>query len=199
MYIDAVCEGTDDIPDTDPAVREKYITKYREEGIEGLRILLKLLDPNHYAKVDLKNSKRIIRALEICDSTGRPYSSFLNKQKRERGFEILKVGIERPREDLYERINLRVDRMIEEGLEEEAKSLFELRHLNALNSVGYRELFDYFEGKTSKERAIELIKRNTRRFAKRQMTWWGKDKEITWFLPENLPEIRYFIESKIKS
>jgi tRNA dimethylallyltransferase len=199
MYINAVCEGTDDIPDIDPAVREKYITKYREEGIEGLRIILKLLDPDHYTKVDLKNSKRIIRALEICESTGRPYSSFLNKQKRERDFEILKVGIDRPRKDLYERINLRVDKMIEEGLEEEAKSLFELRHLNAMNSVGYRELFDYFEGKTSKEKAIELIKRNTRRFAKRQMTWWGKDKGITWFLPENLSEIMHFIESKIKS
>ncbi|MCU0472734.1 MAG: tRNA (adenosine(37)-N6)-dimethylallyltransferase MiaA [Bacteroidales bacterium] len=199
MYIDAVCNGTDDIPDVDPMVREKIMAKYKEEGIEGLRIALKLLDPDHYTKVDLKNPNRIMRALEICESTGRPYSSFLNNQKKERDFLILKIGIDRPRNDLYDRINRRVSDMIDLGLEEEAKSLYPLRHLNALNSVGYREFFDYFEGLISREKAIELIRRNTRRFAKRQMTWWGKDKEIRWFGAEEEEEIMNFISSNLNS
>lgn len=199
MYIDAVCEGIDDIPDVEPAVREKYLNKFREEGIEGLRIALKMLDPDHYEKVDLRNPKRIIRALEICDSTGRPYSSFLMKQKRERDFMVVKIGLELPRNELYERIDRRVDEMIKDGLESEARGLFELRHLNAMKSVGYREFFDFFDGKITGERAIELIKRNTRRYAKRQITWWGKDRTINWFHPENTAEIIYFIERKVKS
>lgn len=195
MYIDAVCNGIDNIPDVDPEIREKYTKKYREAGIEGLRIELKLLDPEHYDKVDLKNPKRIIRALEICGSTGRPYSSFLTKKTRERDFKIIKVGINRPREELYQRINLRVDEMIRLGLEDEVKSLLDYKGLNSLNSVGYRELFDYFEGKTTREKAIDLIKRNTRRYAKRQMTWWGKDKEIRWFMADQKKEIISFIET----
>jgi len=198
MYIDAVCEGIDDIPDTDQAIREKYTIIYKEQGIEGLRFALRKLDPEHYEKVDLKNPKRIIRALEVCETTGRPYSSFLKKEKRQRDFEILKIGLERPREELFKRINLRVDKMIEEGLENEARSLFELRHLNALNSVGYREFFDYFEGKITKDKAIELIKRNTRRFAKRQMTWWAKDKEIRWFGAENTGDVINYIDNQRK-
>jgi tRNA dimethylallyltransferase len=197
MYIDAVCKGIDDIPDVDPLVRKKYNNKYREEGIEGLRLDLKILDPEYYKKVDLKNPKRIIRALEICETTGRSYSSFLTKRERERDFRMIKIGLERTRKELYDRINQRVDKMICEGLEEEAKSLFELKHLNALNGVGYKEFFDYFEGKISKEKAIELIKRNTRRFAKRQITWWAKDKEIRWFEADALQEIIKYIESKI--
>ena len=189
MYIDAVCDGIDDIPDVDPSVREKYIEKYREEGIEGLRVILKLLDPEHYAKVDLKNYKRIIRALEICETAGRPYSDFLKKHKRERDFSIIKIGLKRTREDLYERINTRVVNMINLGLENEAKQLYSFRNLNAMNSVGYREFFDFFDGKISKEKAIELIKRNSRRYAKRQMTWWGKDKDIKWFHPDNIQDI----------
>jgi tRNA dimethylallyltransferase len=189
MYIDAVCYGIDDIPDVDPSVRKKYIARYWEEGIKGLRETLKILDPEHYAKVDLKNYKRIIRALEICETTGRPYSSFLKKQKRERDFGIIKVGLGRPRDDLYKRINSRVDEMVRMGMEYEAKKLYNFRNLNALNSVGYKEFFDVFEGKISKEKAIELIKRNSRRYAKRQMTWWGKDKEIRWFHPEQVKEI----------
>jgi tRNA dimethylallyltransferase len=189
MYIDAVCHGIDDIPDVDLSVREKYIGLYMEEGIEGLRATLKLLDPEHYAKVDLKNYKRIIRALEICESTGRPYSSFLKKQKREREFGIIKIGLERSRDDLYERINSRVDEMVRTGIEDEAKKLYSFRDLNALNSVGYKEYFDVFDGKMSKEKAIELIKRNSRRYAKRQLTWWSKDKEIKWFKPEQVKEI----------
>ncbi len=199
MYIDAVCNGIDDIPDADPAVRKKYTIKYKEEGIAGLRLALKILDPEHYEKVDLKNPKRIIRALEISETTGRPYSSFLTKQKRERDFRIIKIGLERPREELYIRIDARVDEMIRSGLEDETKSLFEMRHLNALNSVGYREFFDFFEGKISRDKAIELIKRNTRRYAKRQMTWWSKDKEIKWFSPENADKIIGFLETKIMS
>jgi tRNA dimethylallyltransferase len=199
MYIDAVCDGTDDIPDIDPDVREKINKKYEEEGIEGLRMALKLFDPVHYEKVDLKNHKRIIRALEICETTGHPYSSFLTKQKRDRDFEVLKIGLKRTRDMLYSRINLRVDQMIEAGLEEEARSLYELRHLNALNSVGYKEFFDYFEGKIRREKAIELIKRNSRRFAKRQMTWWGRDKSITWFDAGKPEQIIDFVESRIIS
>lgn len=197
MYIDAVCNGIDDIPDVDPVIRAKYISIYNKEGIEGLRVALKLLDPEHYAKVDLKNHKRIMRALEICETSGRPYSSFLKKQKRERDFGIIKIGLERTRDDLYSRINSRVDEMVNSGLEEEARNLFDLRNLNALKCVGYREFFDYFEGKISREKAIELIKRNSRRYAKRQMTWWGKDKEILWFHPERVKDIVQIIEKEI--
>jgi tRNA dimethylallyltransferase len=199
MYIDAVCNGIDDIPDVDPSVREKYIARYREEGITGLIETLKLLDPEHYAKVDLKNYKRIIRALEICETAGRPYSSFLKKQKRERDFGIIKIGLERSRDDLYRRINSRVDYMISIGLEEEAKRLYDFRNLNALNSVGYKEFFDLFDGKISREKAIELIKRNSRRYSKRQMTWWGKDKEIRWFQPGHVGEIINYIAHSICS
>jgi tRNA dimethylallyltransferase len=193
MYIDAVCHGIDDIPDTDPVIRQKFNLKYKEEGIEGLRMMLKILDPEYYKTVDLKNHKRIIRALEICETTGSPYSTFLKKQKRERDFSILKIGLERPREELYGRINNRVDEMIKMGLEEEALSLFDFRELNALNSVGYKEFFDYFKGNISKEKAIELIKRNTRRFAKRQITWWTRDKDINWFKADDSSGIIEFI------
>jgi tRNA dimethylallyltransferase len=197
MYIDAVCHGIDDIPDVDQDIRNKYIAMHREAGIEGLRTTLKLLDPEHYSRVDLKNYKRIIRALEICESTGSPYSSFLLKQKREREFRIIKIGLERNRKDLYERINSRVDKMILEGLEDEAGELYRYRNLNALNSVGYREFFDFFEGKITRDKAIELIKRNSRRYAKRQMTWWAKDTEINWFHPENKNEIFSFVKEAV--
>jgi tRNA dimethylallyltransferase len=194
MYIDAVCEGTDDIPDVDPAAREKYIALYKAEGINGLRIALRLLDPEYYSKVDLKNYKRIIRALEMCETAGRPYSSFLKNQKRDRDFRILKIGLRRSRADLYQRINSRVDEMLIKGLEEEARHLIRYRHLNALNCVGYREMFEFFDGTVSRDKAIELIKRNSRRYAKRQMTWWAKDREITWFHPEQITEIFRFID-----
>jgi tRNA dimethylallyltransferase len=197
MYIDAVCYGTDDIPDVDPVVREKYIALYTDEGISGLRIALRLLDPGHYAKVDLRNYKRIIRALEICETAGRPYSSFLKKQKRERNFRIIKIGLRRTRADLYGRINSRVDDMVRMGLEEEARQLLRYRNLNALNCVGYKEFFDFFDGTISRDKAIELIGRNSRRYAKRQMTWWGKDKEITWFHPEQLTEIFRLIDDSV--
>ncbi len=199
MYIDAVCSGIDEIPDVDPVIRQKYTRKYKEEGLESIRVSLKLLDPEHYKNVDLRNYKRIIRALEICETTGRPYSSFLNKGKKKRDFRIIKVGLERPREELYDKINQRVDRMISLGLEEEARTLHELKNLNALNSVGYKEFFDYFEEKISKGKAIELIKRNSRRYAKRQMTWWAKDKDIRWFHPGKTQEIIDYIDEVLKS
>jgi tRNA dimethylallyltransferase len=199
MYIDSVCYGIDDIPDVDPSVREKYIVRYREEGIDGLRTTLKLLDPEHYLKVDLKNYKRIIRALEICESAGKPYSSFLKKQKKDRDFSIIKIGLDLPRDILYKRINSRVDDMVRRGLENEAKQLYKFRNLNALNSVGYKELFEVFDGKITVERAVELIKRNSRRYAKRQLTWWSKDKDIKWFQPEQIQEILEFIQESIKT
>jgi tRNA dimethylallyltransferase len=197
MYIDAVCHGIDDIPDVEQEIRIKYNAMYLESGIEGLRRALRLMDPEHYNNVDLKNHKRIIRALEICESTGKPYSSFLLSRKRERDFRIIKLGLSREREELYQRINLRVDKMVEEGLEKEARELYRFKSLNALNTVGYREFFDFFDGRISKEKAIELIKRNSRRYAKRQITWWAKDKEIHWFHPDQKDEILKFAEDSI--
>ncbi len=195
MYIDAVCRGIDDIPDVDPEVRDRYIRRYEEDGIEGLRAALKILDPEHYSKVDLKNHKRIMRALEICETAGRPYSSFLKKNKREREFGIIKIGLERTREDLYNRINMRVDAMIDTGLEDEARNLYKYKNLNAMNCVGYREFFDYFDSIITRDKAIELIKRNSRRYAKRQITWWGKDPDIKWFHPDQIHEIIEYVSS----
>ncbi len=197
LYIDAVCKGIDEIPDVHPVVREKFISLYRESGIGGLRSALKLSDPEHYAKVDLNNPKRIMRALEICETSGQPYSSFLKKQKNERGFTIVKIGLERTRSDLYSRINSRVDDMVKTGLEQEARDLLKFRDLNALKSVGYSEFFDYFDGLVSREKAIELIKRNSRRYAKRQITWWAKDKDIKWFHPDQIQEIIDYTEESV--
>jgi tRNA dimethylallyltransferase len=198
LYIDAVCNGIDDIPDTDPEIRQKWMKRYEEAGIEGLRSELKILDPEHFSKVDLNNYKRILRALEICETTGLPYSSFLKKEKRQRDFTTIKIGLQRDRDELYSRIDERVDGMLEAGLEEEAHLLFPFRNLNALNSVGYREFFDYFDGSISYDEAVRLIKRNSRRYAKRQITWWSKDKDITWFHPNQVQEIISFIEERKK-
>jgi tRNA dimethylallyltransferase len=197
MYIDAVCSGIDDIPDIDPEIREKYNEKFRKEGTESLRTALKVLDPEYYSKVDLRNYKRIIRALEICETTGRPYSSYLTRKKTERDFDIVKIGLERERNELYDKINNRVDDMISQGLEEEARQLLVFRSLNALNCVGYREFFQYFDGKISRGKAIELIKRNSRRYSKRQMTWWARDKEIRWFRPEAVKDMISYIDKRI--
>ncbi len=181
MYINAVCSGIDDIPTVDPEIRLKFREQYEKEGIESLRIQLKMLDPVYYNSVDLRNPNRILKGLEISVMTGKPYSSFLSNKKKERDFRILKIGILSDREKLYERINHRVDEMIRQGLIEEARKMYSLRELNALNTVGYKELFAYFDHQISKDEAIELLKRNTRRFAKRQMTWFLRDKEIQWF------------------
>jgi len=199
LYIDAVCKGIDDIPDIDPAIRQKYNEKYRAEGIESLRADLRLSDPEYYSRVDLRNHQRIIRALEIFESTGRKYSEFLTSRGSVRDFRIIKTGLVRERKELYDRINSRVDRMMEDGLEEEVRGLSGLRGLNPLKSVGDTELFDFFEGRISRENAIDLIKRNSRRYAKRQMTWWNRDPEITWFHPGNIRGIISHIESAVGS
>lgn len=195
MYINAVCNGIDELPTIDQKLREDLIRKYEEEGIESLRLQLKILDPVSYEKIDLKNPKRILKALEVSIQTGKPYSSFLTQPKKQREFNIIKIGLQRDREELYERINIRVDQMVEEGLIEEAGTYYKDRHLNSLNTVGYKELFEYFDGKITQEKAIELIKRNSRHYAKRQISWFSRDKDIVWFHPEKKDEIISYIKS----
>ncbi len=197
LYIDAVCKGIDDIPDADPKLREQLIQEYNEKGIEHLRITLKRLDPVFYEQVDLKNHKRLLHAIEICLIIGKPYSSLRTGNAKKRPFNIIKLGLKREREELYDRINKRVDQMIEMGQIEEARKVYPLRHLNSLNTVGYKELFSYFDREISLEKAIELIKRNTRHYAKKQLTWFRKDEEINWFHPDEENQIIHFIESKL--
>ena len=197
MYINAVCDGIDDLPAIDMELRDSLIKKYEDEGIESLRIQLKMLDPESYGKVDLKNPKRMLKAIEVSIQTGKPYSSFLSRSKKKRDFNIIKIGLERDRAELYERINMRVDQMVEEGLVEEAMRFFKDRHLNSLNTVGYKELFDHFDGLITLEKAIELIKRDSRHYAKKQISWFGRDKDIVWFHPEEKDKIISFIQSKI--
>ncbi len=197
MYINAVCNGIDDLPTIDQELRNDLINKFKHEGIESLRMQLKMLDPESYNKIDLKNPKRILKALEVSIQTGKPYSSFLSKSKKKRNFKIIKVGLERNRDELYERINLRVDQMLDEGLVEEARQFYIDRKLNSLNTVGYKELFDHFEGNITLEKAVELIKRNSRHYAKRQISWFLRDKDWTWFHPDNKNEIIEFIKSNI--
>lgn len=198
LYIDAVCKGIDDVPDADLKLRAELISEYEEKGIEHLRLQLKNLDPEYYNQVDLKNPKRLLHALEICLTTGRTYSSFRTRQIKERPFRILKVGLNRERAELYERINRRVDQMIQMGLEDEARNVYHLKHLNALNTVGYKELFAFFDGETDRETAIELIKRNSRHYARKQLTWFRKDPDINWFEPEQKEEIIRFIEHQLQ-
>jgi tRNA dimethylallyltransferase len=198
MYIDAVCNGIDEIPTIDPELRKEVFEKYEKEGLESMRMQLKQLDPVFYNQVDLKNAKRVIHAIEICLMSGKPYSELRTNSRKERNFNIVKIGLNRDRQELYDRINKRVDIMIEEGLIEEARSVFEFRHYNSLNTVGYKELFEYFEGKISLEKAIELIKRNSRRYAKRQLSWFRRDNEIQWFHPEQEKEIMNYLDQVIK-
>ena len=181
LYVDAVIKGLDDFPPVKPDIRANLTEKLNTEGIESLQQLLKDLDPEHYSNIDLNNTQRLIRALEVCLSSGKSYSSFLAKNNTTRNFETIKIGLHAEREIIYDRINKRVDIMMQNGLEAEARSLFELKELNALQTVGYRELFEYFEGKLSQEEAISEIKKNTRRFAKRQLTWFRRDQTINWF------------------
>lgn len=175
LYVDAVCRGIDDFPDTDMELRETLMERLANEGLESLRKELKLLDRDSYEAIDIANPQRVVRALEVTLQTGEKFSSFKNNKGKSRDFEIEKILIERPRDELYERINKRVDSMMERGLLEEARALYEFRELPALKTVGYRELFDYFDGNHSLDEAVELIKRNSRRYAKRQMTWWRRD------------------------
>lgn len=186
LYIKAICEGFDDIPQADEGVRAQLNLEFTQNGITPLQEELKIADPVFYNQADLNNPQRIIRALEVYRSTGKPFSSYRKATINPRPFNSLKLGLGLPRAVLYERINRRVDEMIKQGLEEEVRSLLPHRHLNALNTVGYSELFDYFDGNINLGRAIELIKQNTRRFAKRQLTWFRKDKGIHWLAPEEV-------------
>jgi tRNA dimethylallyltransferase len=180
LYIDAICNGIDEMPDIDEELRNSLWERFEKEGVESLRQELKILDPEYAQKVDPKNGKRIIHALEICLQAGKPYSEIRKNQKKERPFEIQKIGIYREREELNHRINLRVDKMFEQGLYEEALGLYPFKHLNSLNTVGYKELFAHFDGQCSLEEAKEKIKTDTRRYAKKQMTWFKKDENIKW-------------------
>jgi tRNA dimethylallyltransferase len=180
MYIDAVCKGIDDIPTIDDKLRKDLQELYNKEGIDSIRRQLKLLDPVFYNEVDLRNPKRVIHAVEICLMAGKPYSSLRTNTKKERPFKIVKVGFTRDRNELYNRINLRVDQMIEDGLENEARGFYHLRHLNSLNTVGYKELFNFFDGKCSKEFAIDKIKQHSRNYARKQLSWFKRDKNIYW-------------------
>jgi tRNA dimethylallyltransferase len=180
LFIKAVCEGFDEFPDLKPGLRDKLNKEFKEKGISYLQEKLKVADPEYYKQVDLNNPQRVIRALEVFENTGQPYSSYRKSIANKRPFRIIKFGLNLSREALYQRINLRVDDMIKQSLVEEVRSLLPYRHLNALNTVSYSELFDYFDEKTDLPSAIELIKQNTRRFAKRQLTWFTKDKDITW-------------------
>ena len=197
MYIDAVCNGIDELPTVSDEVRKLMIERYKNEGLESLCNELKRLDPIHYEQVDLKNHKRVIHALEICYMTGKPYSELRTHSNKQRPFRILKIGLTRDREELYERINRRVEQMISEGLESEARSVYPHREFNSLNTVGYKEMFAYISGEWSLEKAIEKIKRNTRVYSRKQMTWFKRDPQITWFSPEQESEIMSFIKNQI--
>lgn len=197
LYIKALTEGMDDLPEVDPALRSSLAARLKAEGLEPLAELLRELDPAFYEVVDRKNPARVLRALEVCLTTGKPYSSLRTGVRQKREFNIVKIGTQMQRDVLYDRIDRRVDMMITEGLEQEAREVYHLRHLNSLQTVGYREMFDYFDGKTTREEAIELIKRNSRRYAKRQMTWFRRDEEIAWFLPSEREKILQYLDSKI--
>lgn len=189
LYVQALCEGMDDLPQADERLREELAATLEREGLEALTEELKRLDPRYWEQVDRQNPARVLRALEVCRQTGRPYSEQRTGQKRERNFEVVKVGVDMPREELYTRINRRVDGMMAAGLEAEARKVYPLRHLNSLQTVGYKELFSYFDGEITRDEAVELIKRNSRRYAKRQLTWFRRDEAIRWFHPSQVEEV----------
>lgn len=195
MYIDAVCNGIDDIPTVDDETRNMLKKRLADEGLESLCEQLRLLDPEHYEVVDKKNPRRVVHALEICLMTGRTYTSFRTNEHKERPFRIIKIGLNRDREIVYDRINRRVENMMEQGFLEEARNVYPLRHLNALNTVGYKELFTYLDGTWSLEEAVERIKGNTRRYARKQLTWYKKDPLVKWFSPDDKNLILSYIKS----
>lgn len=180
MYVDALCNGIDEVPTIDDSLRRELYDLYKSDGLEPIRQQLKILDPEFYMQVDLKNHKRVIHALEVCLMSGKPYSSFRTQTKKQRSFSIVKVGLTRNREELYGRINARVDQMMADGLLEEARKQYNRRHLNSLNTVGYKELFKYLDGEWTLDFAVEKIKQNTRIYSRKQMTWFKRDKEINW-------------------
>lgn len=196
MYIDAVTKGIDDIPSVHPEIRETVWQEYEKKGLAPFVEELKKKDPLHYEEVDLNNYKRVIHAIEICRQTGLPYSFFRTKKQKERPFKIIQVGLTREREELYDRINQRVDQMIADGLVEEAKRVYPYHQYNSLNTVGYKELFSYFNGEWPLNAAIEKIKRNSRVYARKQMTWFKRDKGIEWFHPKQEEEIKQYILSR---
>ena len=193
MYIDAVCNGIDDIPTVDDATREALKARLSSEGLEPLVEELRQLDPEYYEIVDKQNPRRVVHGLEICLMTGKTYTSFRKREKKERPFRIVKIGLNRDREELYNRINQRVDQMMTDGLLDEAQRLYPMRHMNALNTVGYKEMFAYIEGTWTLEEAVERIKGNTRRYARKQLTWYKKDEQIRWFHPDEIEQIYSYI------
>ena len=197
MYVDAVCKGIDDIPTVDADTRDLLLRRYESEGLERLCAELRLLDPEYYRIVDLKNPKRVIHALEICYMTGRTYTSFRMQTPKKRPFHIIKVGLTRPREELYDRINRRVDQMMADGLLEEARRVYPYRALNSLNTVGYKELFKYIDGEWTLPFAVEKIKQNSRIYSRKQMTWFKRDTDIRWFHPEQEAEILAYLRGYI--
>jgi len=199
LYIDAVCKGIDELPAIEPEVREKWQELFKINGLEFLQEKVRTSDPGYFSAADTNNPKRLLKALEVFEMTGKPYSSFLKKTPQERPFSILKIGLNIKRELLYDRINQRVDRMMEAGLVEEAKKLYPYRHLTPLNTVGYKELFAYFEGSVTLEEATEQIKNHSRAYARRQLTWFRRDKDMEWFEPEDRESILRYIESQIRN
>lgn len=197
MYIDAVCKGIDDIPTIAPELRNRLMLQYQEEGLEPVLRQLEELDPVFYQQVDRNNSKRVLHAVEVCLMAGVPYSSLRTNRAKERDFRVIKIGLNREREELYARIDQRVDEMLADGLADEVYSLMPYRELNSLNTVGYKELFDYFDGKTDYEEAVRLIKRNSRRYARKQLSWFRRDPEIHWFHPDQKSRIMTFLRNEL--
>jgi len=198
MYIDAVCNGIDELPTVSQEIRTNLMKRFEVEGLDPIREDLKRLDPQHYNEVDLNNYKRVIHALEICLMTGRPYSELRTNTKKTRPFRIIKIGLTRDREELCDRINARVDQMMRDGLLEEARHVYPYKHLNSLNTVGYKEMFNYLDGEWPLDFAIEKMKRNSRVYARKQMTWFKRDKEINWFHPDNIQGILTFLDEQLK-
>lgn len=197
MYIDAVCKGIDDIPTIDERTREKLKIEFERDGLDKLVDKLKVLDPEHWLIVDKKNPRRVIHALEICMMTGKTYTSFRRNTNKKRPFNILKIGLNRDREELYERINKRVLNMIDEGLVNEVLQLYNFRNLNALNTVGYKEVFDYLDGLLTLDEATRQIQSNSRRYMRKQLTWFKRDESIKWFNPNNVEEILKYIDKNV--
>lgn len=195
MYIDAVCKGIDEIPTVDNNTRELMKQRLASEGLEALVEELKQLDPEHWSIVDRNNPRRVVHALEICHMTGKTYTSFRTNSIKQRPFNIVKIGLNRPRDILYDRINQRVLTMMEQGIENEARKVYPLRHLNSLNTVGYKELFAYFDGLIPQEEAIRQIQSNTRQYMRKQLTWYKKDESVTWFEPDNIEDILKYIDN----
>lgn len=197
LYVDGILKGIDEMPDVHPEVRERLQKQLAHEGLESLGNLLYTLDPDQHEKMDIKNPKRLLHALEVCISTGKPYSSFLTHSKKERPFNMHVIGLNRDREELYNRINKRVDIMVEDGLFEEVKSFIPYKLYQALQTVGYKEVFAHFEGEYSAEKAIELVKRNSRRYAKKQLTWFRKNEDIVWFNPEEINKVKEHLKTQL--